>query len=324
MEGIMMSKFSITIADKASYDFWDSYVLKSPNGTLYHEQKFLSYHGDKFKDRTVNIIIRDGDKVAALVSFLVDGTTIRSPYGASYGGFVFTHPPTYSHSVAILSLVMDYLSKEYAAEKITLSPPPNFCASASNDTFLFAMTEAGFILSSRDICSVVDLRGLKNSNDTITNNAQNMIRKAHKNGVEIMEQCTVQQFWELLTDTYKKHGVPPTHSYSELSVLHDLYPDRISFHGVAHEGVPVAAICEFSLNTIVKTSFYFGQNEEKKEFQGLSLAIEHALARAIRDGYSYYDFGTSTVNMAARPNIFRFKESFGAQGFFREKYEWRK
>jgi hypothetical protein len=319
-----MSKFSLKTSEEIGHGVWDDIVLSSPNGTLYHEQKFLSYHCDKFKDRIINLFIFHGDKVAALVSFLIDGTSLRSPYGASYGGFVFTEPPTYSHSMAILALVMDHITNEFRADHIAISPPPNICASASNDTFLFAMIEAGFILTSRDIYNAVDLRGLNDPNDAITNNAQNMIRKARKNGVEIMEHCSVDDFYELLNATYKKHGVQPTHTYDELARLHNLYPDRISFIGATHEGAPVAAICEFALNKTAKTSFYFGQNEEKKEFQGLSLAIEAALARAIEDGYSYYDFGTSTVNMAARPNIFRFKESFGAQGFFREKYEWRR
>lgn len=319
-----MSSFSIAVADKGSYNSWDGIVAKAPNGTLYHEQKFLSYHGDKFKGRTVDLVVRHGDKVAALVSFMVDGNILRSPYGASYGGFVFTEPPTYSHSVAILELVVGYLTEKCGAEKIVISPTPDFCASASIDTFFFAMFKSGFVVSSHEVCSAVDLRGVKGANDVITNNAQNMIRKARKNGVEIMEECSQEQFWVLLSDTYKKHGVPPTHSFDDLSVLRRLYPGRVAFHGVAHEGAPVAAICEFSLNSYVTSSFYFGQNEEKKGLQGLSLAIETALQRAIAHGCSYYDFGTSTMNMVARPNIFRFKESFGAQGFFRDRYEWNK
>jgi hypothetical protein len=314
-----MSKFSLEIINRDGHELWDELVRKSSNGTLYQEQKFLSYHGKKFHGNVIDLLIRHGDKNIGLVSFLKKEQSFATPYGASYGGFVFTKPPTYSHSCEIISLVTSYLKSNFDAESITVSPTPDYSSSIPNDTFLFAMLEAGFKLVSRDVCSVVDLSS-QTTDGLITSKAQNMIRKARKNDVLVMQHCSLDQFWELLSDTYKKHGVAPTHTLDELRTLNNLYPDRINFLGVEHEGQPIAAICEFVLNERVKSAFYFGQREDKKELQGLSLAIEIALDRAIQDKYDFYDFGTSTVNMQARPNIFRFKESFGATGHFREKY----
>lgn len=47
------------------------------------------------------------------------------------------------------------------------------------------------------------------------------------------------------------------------------------------------------------------------------------MERAVEDGYRFFDLGTSSVGMKARANVFRFKDGFHAQGFFRETLEWR-
>ena len=55
----------------------------------------------------------------------------------------------------------------------------------------------------------------------------------------------------------------------------------------------------------------------------MSLIVYDTILKAKEDGFKYFDFGTSSVNMKGRENIFRFKESFGAIGVFRHTYYWR-
>lgn len=316
-----MSIFTVEHLDGKDTNAWDALVSSSPNGTIFQELKFLSYHGDKFKENVAHVIVKRGQRIIAVGSFLINGNTARTPYGGSYGGLVFDESPTYSHSADIVKALIQFLETEYTAQNIIISPTPKFCGTKSFDTFLFAMLEAGFTITSRDICSVVDLRRINDVDAIISKNARNMIRKAKNSHVTIAPACSLDQFWDLLSETYKKHGVPPTHTYEELQQIKFLYPDKIEFHAAHYEGYAIAAACEFRTSPTVKSSFYFGQREDKRHLQGLSLVIEHSLARAIEQGIDYYDFGTSTVNMTARANIFRFKESFGAQGYFRERYE---
>ena len=46
------------------------------------------------------------------------------------------------------------------------------------------------------------------------------------------------------------------------------------------------------------------------------------MERCRSDGFMYYDMGTSSVGMEARENIFSFKESFSAESYIRETFEW--
>jgi len=58
--------------------------------------------------------------------------------------------------------------------------------------------------------------------------------------------------------------------------------------------------------------------------QALSLLIAHRLQAAVDDGFTWYDFGTSSVDQRARLGVLEFKESFGAIGHFRQRLVWRR
>jgi lipid II:glycine glycyltransferase (peptidoglycan interpeptide bridge formation enzyme) len=52
----------------------------------------------------------------------------------------------------------------------------------------------------------------------------------------------------------------------------------------------------------------------------MSLLIFDTILDAKEREFDFFDFGTSSVNMIGRENIFRFKESFGSIGNFRHTY----
>ena len=93
---------------------WDSFVDQSINGTIFHKRKFLAYHGDKFKGKEHFLVVLKGTEVVAQISLAFlegpDGKVeAKSPYGASYGGFVFSHCPSYGEGREIASLLTAYL-----------------------------------------------------------------------------------------------------------------------------------------------------------------------------------------------------------------------
>ena len=63
--------------------------------------------------------------------------------------------------------------------------------------------------------------------------------------------------------------------------------------------------------------------DERRKEQALTFLIMHALERSRAEGFAYFDFGTSSVNMVPRENVFRFKEAFSRTAVFRETFEWR-
>ena len=156
----------------------------------------------------------------------------------------------------------------------------------------------------------------------VSSRARNMMRKAERAGLEICHKAPLDEYWEPMEATFFRHGNSPTHSRKQLEDLLVRFPDSIRLDVAYWQGDPVGGICYFEINRRVMNSFYFCQTEQGKEYQSLNLLVMEGLRRSQFEGYQWMDFGTSTIHMKARPNIFRFKESFSCQGMFREKLEW--
>ena len=52
----------------------------------------------------------------------------------------------------------------------------------------------------------------------------------------------------------------------------------------------------------------------------MNLLFYEIIRQAIRDKFAYLDFGIFTVDMDPNWGLGRFKESFGAQGVFRDSF----
>jgi hypothetical protein len=88
------SNISIHLYDSSQAAEWKNFLSKSNNGTLFHDLEFLAYHApDRF--RVQNLLFYECGRLIALlpaaVEFEANGRQIlKSPYGASIGGFVLS------------------------------------------------------------------------------------------------------------------------------------------------------------------------------------------------------------------------------------------
>jgi predicted N-acyltransferase len=140
--------------------------------------------------------------------------------------------------------------------------------------------------------------------------------------VIVERDSALEDFAAVMTATFQRHGTQPTHTLAELRWLARALPDRVYVDVAYHEGRPVAGVAYFAVNRLVNSSFYLCQRPDRGQLNGLTLCIVRGLERARRDGHRWFDFGTSTVDMRPRENVFRFKEQFGSVGQFRETFEW--
>jgi len=319
-----MADISIQLANQNELSRWDEFVMASVNGSIFHKRGFLEYHQEKFKQTERFLSVRKGQELIGLLPLSIDKDSglAKSPYGASYGGFVFEKQPSYSTSKSIIDALLKYFKEEHVREFIITPSLPLCSYPFISDSFSFALLESGFVSLNRDVCSVVHLPRDVSIDSIVTSNARNMVRKAEKAGLIICHDVSLNIYWPVMEETFSAHGAKPTHSLENLDFLIRAYPQKIRIHACLHGDVPVAGLCEFEINKTLNSSFYFCQVPKFDHMQGLSLLIFDALKRSAAQGYEYYDFGTSSVGMQARPNIFRFKESFGARGVFRETFKW--
>lgn len=304
---------------------WDEFVDKSINGTIFHLRTFLSYHKERFKDKERYLIVKNGDALFAQISVTIedlDGKRVaKSPYGASYGGFVFQSQPSYSKGREVIMAFIQYL-RDNQVDRCVITPQIACCADLSLDTFYFNMLECGFRSINRDISSVVVFKENTPVETLVSSNARNLAHKGETLDIHIERNAPLKDFWQVLLSTYKKHNTNPTHSYDEFETLMTMLPDRV-YVDVAYKGeIPIAGIGYFVYNPRVNSSFYLCQDIDYQKYQGLSLLVLSSLKNCQEKGYQFFDFGTSSINMMARENIFRFKEQYTKVGMFRETFDW--
>jgi hypothetical protein len=299
---------------------WDAFISNSANETIFHSYRFLNYHGQRFANNSHHIVFEKSGNILAVMPMAIfeeDGAQIaKSPYAASYGGIVTKYRPSYSDSKLLVESLIDYL-KTNAITKLTITPPIHVCDASHSDTFLFAFLEQGFKIVNSDISSVIPLTDTDIERNVFTSRARNMARKAENNGVSITFRADIEPFWMLMEKTFSKHGTNSTHNKKEWEWLCTNLPDDI-WCDVAFIGdTPVAGVGHVKINSRVDSSFYLCSDPEYQNTQALTYLVYNSVLQAKKSGFSFFDFGTSSVNMVARENIFRFKESFGAEGVFR-------
>ena len=311
--------------DLALQEEWNNFVRCSNEGTIFHRLDFLRYHREKFAQHEHQLAWYKGQTLVGVMPMAIfeeEGRIVaKSPYGASYGGPIFKKPLNYADSHRVVGSLLTYLT-ELGIEACRLTLPIACCYKRYSETFRLALLEHGFRRTNSDISSVVCLNGGNPISEEMTSRARNMARKARKGGVMAVHQSSVADFWLVMKKTHEKLGTKPTHSVEEFQWLCNELPELIYVDVAYLEGIPVAGIGFLVINKRVNSSFYFAQDPQKQHLQGLSLLIYEALERAQQEGFRWFDFGTSSANQKGRENLFRFKESFGAVGLFRDTYVW--
>jgi hypothetical protein len=203
-----------------------------------------------------------------------------------------------------------------------MTPPIAACSALPLDVVHFALLDAGFRSVNRDVSSVVALDPDVGVDAIVASRARQNSRKAQREGVLIEPRGAIDDFWSVVDATFNRHGTRPTHSLQEFRWLSEALPNRVYADVAYCDGQPVAGVGYFVINRLVTCSFYLCQRPDRQELRGLTLCILRGLENAQRQGYRWFDLGTSTAGMMPRENIFRFKEQFTRVGQFRETFEW--
>ena len=317
---IKIKKFS-----KNNYDIWDSFVLKSNNGTLFHLRKFLSYHPeDRFKDHSLEIYKKNTllSVFPAADIIINDKKLLASHPGSSYGSFISKEELSIKDAMEIVSKLIDYSSKK-GFEGIQLTIPPGFHSNRASNYIEYSLLFNGFDYFRRDVTSILTI---ESSEDKILNkfkpSHQRALRKSIKLGVKTRVTDKVDEFFSILKNNLKiRHGVDPTHSLKELKSLIELFPDSINIFGAFYEKKMIAGVLNIVVKEGVALAFYISHKEGFQELRPLNLLFFDIFKWSLKNNIKVYDFGTFTDKGIANMGLGRFKESFGASGVFRDSFK---
>ncbi len=326
----MKSKsFSVENCTGEMSDKWDSFIDESLNGTIFNKIDFLNYHGDKFKGKENHLVFYKGESIVAVFSFLIekiDGKQIvKSPYGGSFGGMVLKRDLSFEAVIELVGLLLDYLSG-MKVDEIVIVPVPDYCYKKYDCYFDYALGHYGFKLEERDAMGVVQFQNtIEEAWDSFQGRSRTSIRKAQKEFV-IKHDCKIEEFYPILMEDKIRHNVfSPTHTLENLMYLKSKYPKDVWVDIAIHQNGAKAGNCYFRCNSNTVMTFYLSQENSALHLNGTSVLIYEGMKKCISDGIKYFDFGQMTARFQIQHlGVANFKESFGARGYFRNFYTWKK
>lgn len=300
---------------------WDDLVSRSCNGTFMHAQRFISYHGDRFRDRSLMIEDRRARFVgvfAAAEDPADQGTVVSHP-GLTYGGIVHDGSLQGAPMLGALEgIVAHYRELGYKRLRYKAIPAIYHSSPAEDDLYaLFRLTARCY---RSDLSATIDLA----NRGPVDQRRVRSRRRAEAAGVRTEQGWDeIEAFWRILElNLSRRHGVSPVHSLPEIWLLHERFPDEILLIIARIGEVPVGGTVLFAAGPVLHMQ-YTATTEEGRATCATDLVMEHAIALAQQRGYRYFDFGTCTVDAGwtLDQSLYQFKASFGASGIVYDHYE---
>ncbi len=301
-------------------DAWDEFCKDALQATLLHTRRFLSYHGDRFADRS--LIIEEDGKWAGLFPAALspaDNACVVTHPGATYGGVLHQGGLRGERMVNALAEIGRYYRAQ-GCSRLMYKAVPTFYHRAPAQDDLYALFRLGAQRTRCDLSSAIDLQHRL----SVSERRRRSLKKAIKAGVEIVEG--IQYFpalWDVLAENLaSKHGVKPVHTLAEIMLLAERFPHHIRCV-CAHLNEQVVAGVVLFITPTAHHAQYIASSDTGYEISALDMVFEHAIEAATREDRRWFDFGISNENQGKVLNdgLYRFKSEFGGGGTVHEFYE---
>ena len=307
---------------------WETFLSESANGTIFHSQRFLSYHSpDKFKHH--HLIFRMRGKIRAIFTGAeIDGEkgmTLKSHPGASYGGLVMKGEADFEDYYGVVQALIGY-AENNNFKTVCLTQPPVIYHSSGSQGIDFALLQLGFKASVVELTQSVNLTVLNgNAFDSVVDKTRNACRQADKKGVVYQENVAltkenIKDFYGILVENRRALGVVPTHTEEELNRLAELIPENLHLSFAEYMGERIAGLLHFICNRKVVLLFYVCHKRDRQSLKPAPFLLTNTLNWADKNGYRELDFGISTLRGNPNRGLLKFKENFRTSPYLRTTY----
>jgi Acetyltransferase (GNAT) domain len=300
---------------------WDELIGRSCNGTMLHTRRFLSYHGDRFRDRSLVLEDRKGRVVGVFPAAEdpSDPVVVVSHPGLTYGGLVHDGSVRGGSMIGALEEIASTY-RSLGCRCLRYKAVPFIYHAAPADDDLYALFRLGARRYRCDLSAAIDL----SHRERVSQRRIRSRRRAAAGGVSADEAWDeIASFWRILECRLgSRHGVSPVHSLEEIRLLHDLFPNEIILIA-ARIGPALAGGAVLFLAGPVLHMQYTATTEEGRANFVTDPVMERAIDLARERGCRFFDFGVSTVGggWSLNQGLYRFKVSFGAGGVVYDHYE---
>lgn len=299
---------------------WDEFCAGAVNATILHTRRFLSYHGDRFKDRSVMIL--DAGNLAGLLPAAEspwDPCTVVSHPGTTYGGIVHQGRLRGMRMIEALSAIAQYYAGD-GYQRLQYKPVPHIytCLPAQDDLYALFRLDANRVRC--DLSSTLDLA----NRAPVSERRKRGLKKAQKGGVVLSsDPALLADLWAVIAQNLaRKHDAKPVHSLPDLTLLRERFPQNIVTRCALLEGKVEAGVVFFNSPNAWHAQ-YIAASEAAYDVSALDAVFDLAIMEAQQSGARYFDFGTSNeqAGMVLNDGLYRFKSEFGGGGVVHEYYE---
>jgi hypothetical protein len=309
---------------------WDDFVrTKSRNGTIFHEQQFLSYHGDRYEDCSIMVVEDKKSDILAVIpaAVIMEGNKrgIVSHPGSTYGGIIFREDLKVRKLKDVIDVALGYYYRNLSDGFFKVILQEEF---HTGDTFcdlVYLLWHRGFVIKSKEASIAKSLKVF--SRDDYSKRVREYIRSRRDVKVDIKHTVAVSDdeivaCYKIIKDNLvKKYDKTPTHSVEELLALKKMYGDRITFFYSEFQKEITGVVVTFELNEKVIHDFYIAQNSAYLKLHPLIWLFDYVLNYFAALGYEYFNFGISSRGGWIKWGILEFKEKFGGKLLTRDVWQ---
>lgn len=311
---------------------WDEMVKVSKNGTFLFLRSYMDYHADRFIDHSLMYYSDKGKLLAVMAANekqvdSADSMTrekqkiLYSHLGLTYGGFVLS-PHVHAVEVGeLFSLTLSYLREQgFTAWYYKQIPTIYHRQPAEEEDYWLWMHQAQLVDCS--LMTVIPLHPLYNLvSASKRNNSNRLLRQ----GYRVVYNTPIADFWPILTQNLQERfGAKPVHTFSEISLLQQRFPQRIQCCTVVSpDGETLAGTLLYITDRVVKAQYTSASpaGKQVKALDFLILQLLHHFSET--SSLSYFDFGTSMLADSTTLNegLVLQKEGFGGRGIASRIYK---
>lgn len=300
--------------------YWDDFCFGAYQGTFLHTRKFLSYHKERFADCSL-VVEEEGRWVGIFPAAIhpVHQNIVVSHPGITYGGLLHRGDLRGENMVVALDDIVAFYKKA-GLEKLIYKCVPEFYHRVPAKDDVYALFRLGAQRVRCDLSSTIDI----GNRQPLKERRRRGQKKAAKAGVIIRHgSAYLEPLWQVLSDNLKrKHQATPVHTYEEILLLTERFPENIKCIVGELDGFVVCGIVVFSTPTVDHAQ-YIASSEIGYQFSALDAVFAFAINCAEEQGKRWFDFGISTERSGSYLNqgLYGFKSEFGGGGTVHEFYE---
>lgn len=302
---------------------WDKFVGQSVNGTFLHTRAFYNHNPLNEPEDCSMMFFSNGRLTGLFPANRYEsaaGAVMHSYSRSTYGGLIVNRSCGVEDSVEMVRLLIEEAKNSGIREIIARNPfrilSESFC-----DQIDYALWYNGFSVKARELEIAIPLTTegslLKNYSDSTYRSIKKSLKKIH-----VRESDDLQAYWQILDQNLKeRHGVLPTHSYSQIrDLIVNVGPEKVKLMAAYLDDKMVAGILCFLINERCIHAQYIASLHEFQEHRPLNAVIHQISLWGLSEKYRYFNLGMANENSGKVFNagLFRFKEGFGGTGVLRE------